>query len=188
LDNKTYDKSVKDNALGGVSLFRGVTARGGMTAADIVKQTMFDDKNIIGMGIHGNGIYLTTNLTYAKKYAGQDGLMQGYIDKSKAVTITEGDLRTMAANDPVASKFGITPNIAYRGETDKLAQYAIHKGYNVIHVPGGNGGGHNAKPGDFGTFRINSNGTKLGEDYYVPLQKSVMVWREHARKSKGKYL
>lgn len=185
LTDKQFDAQVAQDALGGRSLYRGVTGHwgGGMTAADIVKQTMFDDKTVIGTGIHGNGIYFTQDMRYAKGYAGTNGLMQAYIDKNKAKVVTERDLRISAATDPVAKKFNIdqsktttswsdsTPGV--RGQDDKLAQYAIYKGYNVIHVPHGNSGHMTQPDGSSGT------------DFYVPLTREALVFREHARKRRS---
>lgn len=167
LDNASWDASASKNALDGVYLWRGVTGNSSlnMTARDVIDQLKFGDKTFIGDGIHGDGIYLTTKFGYAQSYSdGSDGsIAKAYIDKSKAKVITEGALRTMHSNE--------SGSAAYLD----LSSYALYKGYNVIHVPGGN------SAGKYGAVNNQYSYKKGGQDFYNVLDRSVLVIRDTSR-------
>ena len=155
LPDADFDKQAKSAALNGVLLHRGATQAA-------IDNLMYGDKMYIGDGIHGNGIYLSTYAGTAMSYG--EVRTTAYIDKGLAKVITENKLRDMfyALPQDVRRYFG-------RDTDDAISMFAIYKGYNVIHVPGGNG------------YRSHSRG---GEDYYVPLTRKVLVFREHFKHSK----
>jgi hypothetical protein len=157
LPDRDFDKQARTEALGGVVLYRGSSERA-------IQNIMYGDKMYIGEGIHGDGLYITTSKSTAKSYSyGTNATVTMYIDKSMAKVVKEHTLRNMLAAEPqhIQSSF--------RGNTG-LSAYGLYKGYNVIHVPGGNGGTYNAY----------SKG-KGGEDYYVPLTRRVLIMREHSK-------
>jgi hypothetical protein len=169
LNDNTFDsQNLSDVALGGVELYRGLVgnSRVNLTASDIVESVKFGDNTIVGKGIHSDGFYFTTRQSTADMYS--DGTpnssLTAYIDKSKAKTITESKLLGMYRRESAGGRIKMD-----------LSTYALYKGYNVIHVPGGNNGGHTATTRNRYAF---NNG---GEDYYVPLIRSVMVIREHTK-------
>lgn len=173
-DNAWDQQFAAGNALDGVYLYRGVSSWDpSFTSADIVDQIKFGDKTFIGDGVHGDGIYFTTNYDYAYRYAAgeESGMAQAYIDKSKARVITEKDIRTMQRNDTTSAS------------NMDINSYALYKGYNVIHVPGGNADGSHGVVGQGNSYR-DANGKKRpgGEDYYVPLTRSVLVIRNTVKR------
>ena len=158
LPDRDFDRQAKTEALGGVVLYRGAT--------DIaIQNIMYGDKMYIGEGIHGDGIYFSTSKSTAKQYAwgGTNATVTAYIDKSMANVVKESTLRRMLAAEPYHIQN------SFRGNTG-LSAYGIYKGYNVIHVPGGNGSTYNE-------YRRG----KGGEDYYVPLTRKVLIMREHSK-------
>lgn len=164
LDNATWDSSVKTNALDGVHLWRGVTSNAAMTAADVIYDLKFGKHTYIGDGIHGDGLYFTTKFSYAQGYSNKtDGSMaKAYIDKSKAKVITEGKLERMRSKDTTSAA-----NL-------DLGSYALYKGYNVIHIPGGNAS-HNA------TVNHPQSHKNGGQDFYNVLDRSVLVIRDTSK-------
>ena len=155
LPDRDFDKQAKTEALDGVLLYRGSSERA-------IQNIMYGDKMYIGEGIHGDGIYLSTNKGTAREYAGwssKPDTVTMYIDKSLANVVKEDTLRRMLSSEPAHIR------TSFRGDTG-LSAYGIYKGYNVIWVPGGNG----STPYSSG-----------GEDYYVPLTRRVLVMREHSK-------
>ena len=121
---------------------------------------MYADKNYVGDGIHGEGLYFSTDKSTATSYAGgsRGAITQAFIDPSKAKVIDEKTLRQMARNDPKH----------YNNNTMRdISQYALYKGYNCIVARGGNG------------FRTHAQG---GEDFYVPIDRSILVVRKNTKK------
>ena len=154
LPNSDFDRQAKTEALGGVVLYRGASQRA-------IDNIMYGEKMYIGEGIHGDGIYFSTSPYTAKSYG--RSTVTAYIDKSLANVVKEGALRKMLAAEPISVRD------SFRGDSG-LSAYAIYKGYNVIHVPGGNGGTGYAYRQGHG-----------GEDYYVPLTRRVLIMREHSK-------
>lgn len=154
VDDDTFNKLAK--AQNAVVLYRGVTDNGTLSGKDIANQTMYGDKTYVGDGIHGNGLYFSTDQRTAKSYAryGNSGaVMKAMIDPSKARVIDEDTLLRMWGNE-------VRPNSTYRD----IANLAIKKGYNVIHAPGGNGSTpYNKKTG-------------RGEDFYIPIDRSALIF------------
>ena len=163
LTDADFDATFKANALDGVYLFRGVTNNGRMQASAIVDSVKFGDKTFIGDGVHGDGIYFGTSYNYASSYANgrTSGMMQAYIDKSKARVIDEKDAQRLMRADTSGHRYS------------DISDFAIAKGYNVIRVPGGNNGTNYAR----------SKGKASGYmDFYVPLTRSVLVIRDTVRR------
>lgn len=154
LPDRDFDTQAKTEALDGVVLYRGADKRA-------IDNIMYGEKMYIGEGIHGDGIYLSTSPLTAKSYGRYT--VTAYIDKSLANVVKEGALRKMLAAEPISIRD------SFRGNTG-LSAYALYKGYNVIHVPGGNGGTGYAYRHGHG-----------GEDYYVPLTRRVLIMREHSK-------
>ena len=158
LPDSDFDRQAKIEALNGVLLYRGAT--------DIaIQNIMYGDKMYIGEGIHGDGIYFSTSKRTAKDYAwgGTNSTVTAYIDKSVARVITENQLRSMLRSESADVQYTFRGNAGF-------STYALYKGYNVIHVPGGNSG----------TYSEYVRG-KGGEDYYVPLTRRVLIMREHSK-------
>lgn len=163
VDDATFDANYKTQGLDGTEMHQGLyfsTANASQLAVD---QFKFGDTLYQGYGVHGNGTYFTTRKSYARSYAGYGGdtsNITAYIDKSKAKVITESDLRAMFSKESAVVKSNFRSKT---GDTDDaISIYAIHKGYNVISVP-------------------NGNGNKSNGDFYVPLTRSVLVVREHTK-------
>lgn len=164
LSDADYDKQFAENALDGIEVYRGLGTE--VNDDKYQQQFLYGDKAFIGDGIHGEGIYMTTNKQYAKDYAtfgNFDGsTVTGYIDKSKARVITESALSEMLKQDKAQN----TLNFFDGGN---LSAYALYKGYNVIHVPGGNNGEK---------YSVANGGDN---DFYIPLTRDVLVIREHTK-------
>lgn len=162
LSDADYDNQWKANALNGVEIYRGVGYR---TDDMYQQQFLYGDKTFISDGIHGEGIYFATSSNYAASYAGKPEIntVTGFIDKSKANVVTEDAISTMFLNEP--------RNV--RNNFTNIGAYALYKGYNVIHVPGGNMGSNYS----YGKGRQSQG---YG-DFYMPLTRGVMVVREHTR-------
>ena len=158
LTDADYDRQVQTEALDGVELYRGVGTQRS------VNSTMFSNYTYIGDGIHGDGLYFSTSIATAYGYGG--ATMTGYIDKTMARPIKESSLRAMLGKE------SSTVRATFRGDSG-LSAYALYKGYNVIHVPGGNAGSG---------YSVQARGRTSGEDYYVPLIRDIIVFREHTRK------
>lgn len=168
LSDADYDNQMKANALNGVELHRGL---GSDPSGQYQQQFLYGDKVYEGDGIHGEGIYMTTSWKYAKFYAGSNAsneTVTGFIDKSKASVISE---------DALNNAWGKL-NWAMRDKFGSPANYAIYKGYNVVHVPGGNW----SKSQAYGN-KTSSNQYygKNGIDFYLPLTRDVLVMREHSK-------
>ena len=145
-----FDAAVKDAALNGVVLYRG-------SSRVAIDNLVNGDVGYIGDGIHGDGIYFSTQIRTARSYGGTR--VTAFIDKGLANVVSEDKLYRMLNNEShdVQRQFS--------GDSG-LSSYALYKGYNVIHVPGGNGS------------RSHKYG---GEDFYVPLTRGVLVFREHTK-------
>lgn len=147
-----------------IPLYRGVATGTGMTAQQVANQTMKGNDTRIGTGIHGDGIYFTTNYNYADQYQRQGQPMTACVDTTKLKSITEADLDRMIANEQDSWLQN-----ASRDDTDK-AVYALQKGYNCIIARGGNGSTpYNKK-------------AKKGEDYYVFLTREPIIFRKTPKK------
>jgi len=170
LSDADYDSQLEANALNGVEIYRGL---GHVSNNKYQQQFLFGDKTYIGDGIHGEGIYMTTSQQYASDYASSDHTMStvtGFIDKSKARVITESEIKQMMQDEKIFHKgFGL----------NEYTAYALHKGYNVIHVPGGNGGESESVKSKGN--RIVNGIAQRGNDFYIPLTREVLVMREHSR-------
>ena len=152
LDDDAFDKMVSDNNM--LQIYRGVYGNRYLSSDDVVKHTMYANKTYVGDGIHGDGLYFSTDPTTAKVYG--SSRMTAVINPNKAKIITESKLDNMMRNDP-----NYSPNV-FRDKS----QYALYKGYNVIQAVGGNGGISHA------------NG---GEDYYIPLDRSALIFRKNSK-------
>lgn len=154
LPDSDYDAQVDSCALNGVELYRGANQRA-------IDSIMYGDLSYMGDGIHGDGLYFSTSAKTAQDY----GVVQttAYIDKNLARVIKEDSLYRMLDREPIEVRR------LFRGDSG-LSAYAIYKGYNVIHAPGGNG-----------SRSVALYGTKNGVDYYVPLTREILVFRKHNR-------
>lgn len=161
LTDSAYDKLISENP-NLIQIYRGVQGNYqlGLSADDVRKDTMYGDKTYIGDGIHGHGLYFSTDSTTARAYAGTRGAVtQAVLDPTKVKAITEDNLRQMARNDPQHYN---------RNTMRDISQYALYKGYNTIIAVGGNGS------------RSHANG---GEDYYIPLDRSILIVRQNTSKN-----
>lgn len=162
-----FDKIVEEN--GYIPLWRGVYSVD-PNGREVAMNTMFGDRTYVGDGIHGDGIYFSTDYDTANGYSGGGGLngdakgygivMAAVINPKKAHIITEQALYDMFNKD--LAKSGLS---TFEINMD-LSSYALYKGYNVIHVPGGNAG------------QYGSTYAEGGEDYYVPIERSALVFAE----------
>lgn len=153
LSKDEFDRVAAES--GALLLYRGVTGNGTMSAEDIKQHTMRADLTYIGDGIHGDGLYFSTDRRTAQSYAGWGGAVTtAFIDKSKMRAIDENKLDKMMHSDPEYS------HTVFRDKSE----YAIYKGYNVIIAYGGNGSIPHGKPN--------------GEDFYVPIDRAVLVVRD----------
>ena len=158
LPDDEFFNQAKGNALNGDIMYRGVGSERSLNSL------MFSNITYIGDGIHGDGLYFTTKLDTAVKYSRYSyNIGRAYIDKDKAKVITESSLMRKLSNESIEVRR------RFSGDSG-LSAYALHKGYNVIHVPGGNSGS---------SYSIRSRGKRNGEDYYVPLVRDVLVFSEH---------
>lgn len=157
LRDDDFDNQVNSAAYDGLVLYRGSTKAA-------IDNLMYGEHGYLGDGIHGDGIYFSTNINTANSYGSNQ--VTAYIDKGLAKVVTESQLDRMLSNESIRVK-----NIFRHTDSGRSA-YAIYKGYNVIRVEGGN----------YGTGRsIRSKGA-YGEDYLVPLTRKVLVFREHHKK------
>lgn len=157
MDDASFDATAKTDALDGVVLHRGI---GYQSDDRVLNSIKYGDLTYQGDGIHGNGTYLTTKKSYARQYAGLDAKntsFSAYIDKNRARVITESSLRAKFAALPAT----VQRQFSHYDSEDGISMFALHQGYNVISVPGGNG--HKSYNGDF----------------YVPLTRDVLVIRDH---------
>lgn len=159
LDNATFDQAFTTDSATPL-LFRG------MNSESDVKSLKFGDFTYASGGMHGCGAgYFATDVRYARGYGYNKKCgVQAFIDKNKMKSITEGDLRTALSKESTAVQK------AFRGYSG-LASYALYKGYNTIHIPGGNMGNY-TKPGVSGTH---GHG---GHDFYQPLTRDILVIRK----------
>lgn len=157
LDNATWDNEVKTNALDGVYLWRGVSGSGSMSASDVSNHMRSNDSTFIGDGVHGDGLYFTTQFSYARMYSDgtANSITKAFIDKTKARVTTESSIRSKQRKES-------NPTLRYMD----ISTYALYKGYNVIKAPGGNG----STPHSAG-----------GQDFYVALSRSVLTIRDTSR-------
>lgn len=174
LSNDEFDKRVKTDALDGVEIYRGLMGNSSMSSSDMVEYLKFGENTLAGKGIHGDGFYFSTSRGTGKIYSDgrPNSVATAYIDKSKAKVVTESKLIRMfdRESDSVKANFGYRT----RGRDSVLAQYALWKDYNVIHAPGGNAT-HS------GTVNHPSSHKNGGEDFYVPLVRSVLVIRDKTK-------
>lgn len=156
MPDEDFDKAVSQAALHGMELYRG-------SSAGAINNLINGDVAYIGEGIHGDGIYFSTDLSTARMYGSHR--VTAFIDKGLAKVITEERLWDMRNNE--------SPDVqrVFGGDSG-LSSYALYKGYNVIHVPGGNSGDRHS---------IAARGKSEGEDYYVPLTRTVLVFRKHTK-------
>ena len=163
LSDADYDSQWKANALNGVEVYRGL---GYNPDGSYQNQFLYGDKTFIGDGAHDQGIYMSSTKRYASLYAGgapAKETVTGFIDKSKAKVITEENLEHLWHSESSTVRMGFM---------DKSA-YALYKGYNVIHVVGGNNGSQYA-------HGLGSSKNGYG-DFYLPLTRRVLVMREHTK-------
>lgn len=157
MDDASFDATAKTDALDGVVLHRGI---GYQNDDRVLNSIKFGDLTYQGDGIHGNGTYLTTKKSYARGYAGIDAKntsFSAYIDKNRARVITESSLRAKFAALPAT----VQRQFSHYDTEDGISMFALHQGYNVISVPGGNGS------------------KSYNGDFYVPLTRDVLVIRDH---------
>lgn len=160
LPDDEFLAQAKDNALHNMIMYRGVGSERSLNSL------MYSDTTYIGNGIHGNGLYFSTSLDTAVMYSdGSNNIGRAYIDKDKARVVTESALRRALSHESPAVRERFSGNSG-------LSAYALYRGYNVIHVPGGNAGT---------SYSIQTRGRTRGEDFYVPLVRDVLVFSEHYR-------
>lgn len=157
LPDNDFDSQINSAAYDGLVLYRGSTKAA-------IDNLMYGEQGYIGDGIHGDGIYLSTNINTANSYGSHQ--VTAYIDKGLAKVVTEIQLDKMLVNEPVNVR-----NI-FRHSNSGRSAYALYKGYNVIRVEGGN-------HGTYSSIRVKG---ASGEDYFVPLTRKVLVFREHHKK------
>ncbi len=170
LPDAAYDAQYKANALNRVEIYRGLGGDQSKSGDVYQQQFLYGDKTFIGGGVHGDGIYMTTSMHYANMYSGVDATktsVTGYIDKSVAKVVTE---------DSIQRQFGNESSQVQRGFGYNYNAYALYKGYNVIHCPGGNRSAAYA----YGKGSGRGNNARY-MDFYMPLTRSVLVMREHTR-------
>lgn len=157
LDNATWDAKVQTDALDGVHIWRGVYGNGSMSSSDISNNMRSNDLTFQGDGIHGDGLYFTTQFSYARSYSDgkTNSITKAFIDKSKAKPVNETKLRSMQRNET-------SSQLRYMD----ISTYGVYKGYNVIVARGGNGS------------TSHKNG---GQDFYVALTRSVLTIRDTSR-------
>lgn len=154
LEDAEYDKMIASNP-DMIQIYRGVYGNGSLTAQQVRQNTMYADLTYIGDGIHGDGLYFSTDKYTAQSYAGGRGAVtQAVINPSKVKSVTEDNIRR---------QFAMESNSVARNFRD-ISQYALYKGYNTIIAVGGNGS------------RSHANG---GEDFYVPIDRSVLIIRKN---------
>ena len=163
LEDAEYDKMISSHP-DLIQIYRGVQGnyQQHKSAEDVRKDTLYGDITYIGDGIHGHGLYFSTDASTAKAYAGgsrNGAITQAVLNPKKVKAITEDNLRQMARNDPQHYN---------RNTMRDISQYALYKGYNTIIAVGGNGS------------RSHANG---GEDFYIPLDRSVLICRKTTNKN-----
>lgn len=158
LTDADFDAQIKSAAFDGLALYRGSTQAA-------INNLMNGEHGYLGNGIHGDGIYFSTDPHTANTYGGSR--VTAYLDKGLAKVVSEDRLYDMLGNE--------SPDVrhAFRGDSG-FSAYAIYKGYNVIRADGGNNG--------YG-WSIAARGSS-GEDYFVPLTREVLVFREHYKGTK----
>lgn len=156
LDNNSFDKSIEENALDGVVLYRGVGHQNDTAVTDSIK---WGSKFYVGNGIYGDGMYLSNYFGTARSYGNsfeinrgelEKSLLTAYIDKRKARAIDVDTLRDMMWKEIGFIDEGTAP------------MYAMKKGYNVI---------------------VANQGSR--ENYYIALTRESLVFRENARTPKS---
>ena len=149
LSDEEFDKYVKENNQR--VLYRGVNGYGNMTGDDFLNQTRYGDFTSTGRGRYGDGLYFSTNVVEAHNYG--KSIMKMTLSKDAKVA----DYKTLWKefyNEALDNSNGIYDKLRRKYDTNSLfSTYALHKGYNAIHVPGGN----------------------EGTDFYVALTRNAMV-------------
>ena len=159
LSDADFDATFKANAVDGVYMFRGVRGNQGLSPKQIVDSVKFGDKTFIGDGVHGDGIYLTTSYNYADGYAStKSGLMQAYLDKSKARVVEEQAIHLM-------KQMETNPRL----KSLNTGAYALYKGFNVVKSTGGNSSVRSGRK---------QGG---GQDFYIVLSREPLVIRDTVR-------
>lgn len=164
LPDAEFDKQLKNKSVEGLELHRGT---GSERATNSI---MFSDSTYLGNGIHGDGIYFSTNQSTAYDYSRQYGVT-AFLDKSKARIIDERKLRNMYNSEPkqLRNAFEGRHSEKFKYSYDDysgISVYALFKGYNVIRAYGGNG------------FYSHDSG---GEDFFIALSREPIVLREHRK-------
>lgn len=164
LSDADFDAMLQDNP-DMIPIYRGVSGSGGMTSQMVTNQTMKGNDTRIGTGIHGDGIYFTTNYNYASGYQsnGRDP-MTAVVDKTKLKAITERDLDIMIQKEPDSWLRRVSDD-----DGDK-STYALYKGYNCIIAEGGNYGDKYDRK------------KKKGEDYYILLSREPLIFRKNPQR------
>ena len=152
-----FDNQVNSAAYDGLILYRGSTRAA-------IDNLMYGEHGYLGDGVHGDGIYFSTRINTANSYGSAQAT--AYIDKGLAKVVTEIQLDKMLMSEPVNVR-----NV-FRYSNSGRSAYALYKGYNVIRVEGGN-------HGTYSSIRVKGDS---GEDYFVPLTRKVLVFREHHKK------
>ena len=151
LSDEEFDKYVRENKQR--VLYRGVNGYGNMTGDDFHNQTRYGDFTSTGRGIYGDGLYFSVNVVEAHNYG--KSIMKMALSKDAKVIDSQklqNQFKKELKNNPAFHK----TLLGKYDQSSGLSTYALHKGYNVIQVKGGN----------------------EGTDFYVALTRNAMVISE----------
>ena len=135
ISDEEFDKYVRDNKT--QVLYRGVNGNREFTGDDFQNQTRYGDYTSTGRGIYGDGLYFTTNVVEAHNYG--KSIMKMTLSKNAKV------IDYQKLNNQFKKELKNNPNLHKTllqkyDQSSGLSIYALQKGYNVIHVKGGNHG------------------------------------------------
>lgn len=116
LKGSDFDKKAEESPVG--TLYRGVEANAetGMSADDVVQQTLYGDKTYVGAGLESSGIYFSPSQSQASLYGKNGGsVMKACVDKD-AATISFDDLMELCETSGI----------------NDTALCALYHGYEVV--------------------------------------------------------
>jgi len=170
VDDKTFDQSIKDSAVDGIVLYRGLGNQDDTAVIDSIK---FGNKFYAGNGLAGGGLYFTDLYSEASVgYSNGDwntSILTAYIDKNKAKMVDYKTIYTQFASEPMPIQkqfaktqpgFSVLDDPLYL-QGDALSAYAMWKGYNVVKQ-------------DIKDYKGNHD-----TYHYIALTRDVLVIREH---------
>lgn len=173
VDDKTFDKQYKSNALDGVALYRGI---GNQEDTAVMYSIKFGDKFYVGAGMYGGGLYFTDLYQDAEVgYSNGDektSILTAYIDKNKAKPVEYATIYKEFSNEPIATQKLFAKDDSTSGVFDDpiylqgqaLSAYAMYKGYNVIRR-------------EVRDYKGNLDGY-----HYIALTRDILVFRDNTPK------